>query len=139
MTLAWDPELADRRAAFCAEFEHRCLSCGEPVARRGISPDVAMAVACKYFDVTIDDLRSNCRHNDLVEARALVAWALRSLGRPRSYRQIGAELNRDQSSINHLHHKAIELRLRNEDFDKVCRGIGERWMQAGENRHVRCS
>ena len=138
MTLAWNPELLEQRSSFCAEFEHRCLFCNKPISRRGIASDIAVAVACKFFATTETELRSDRRHADLVEARAFVVWTLRSLGRPRSYRQIGDALNRDQSSVNHLHKKAIELRLINDDFDAACRGFGQRWMETGETRHARC-
>ena len=138
MSLAWTPELFEQRNKCCGEFEHRCLICRRPIARRGISPDLAISVALGQFGVTLPDLLSTRRHARLVEARAFVAWALRSLGWKRSYPVIGAVLCRDPSSAMHLHRKAIELRLTNCNFDAACRGLGERWLYLGETRHVRC-
>ncbi|MEQ1499165.1 MAG: helix-turn-helix domain-containing protein [Novosphingobium sp.] len=139
MTLAWNPELLAHRSTFCGEFEHRCLDCGRPIARRGILPETAIGAALRVFEVSLEELRSDHRHADLVEARAFVVWALRSLGRPRSYARIGETIGRDQSSVNHLHRKAIELRLINDDFDAACRGLGQRWLEVGGTRHARCS
>ncbi len=138
MTLAWNPELLRERHRFCGEFEQRCRSCGQPVTRRGISSDIVIGVAVRVFAVTADDIRSERRHADLVEARAFVVWALRSLGRARSYPEIGRLLNRDPSSIVHLHRKAVELRLIDNDFDAACRGLGQRWLETGVPHHGRC-
>ena len=139
MTLAWNPELLAERSKCCGEFEHRCIACRRPIVRRGIAPETAIKVAETVFGLGFADLVSDRRSADLVEARAFIVWALRSLGRPRSYPEIGRLLKRDQSSVNHLHRKAIELRLTNDDFDAACRGLGERWLQTGETRHARCS
>ena len=138
MSMAWHPELRESRSRFCAEFEHRCLQCGQPIARRGPSAELVIETACRAFDLTREELLSSSRHADLVDARAFVVWALRSLGRPRSYVEIGQLLGRDQSSVNHLHRKAIAQRLADNDFDAACRGFGERWKLAGETRHARC-
>jgi len=139
MTLAWNPELLRERNRFCAEFEHRCLICGKPVTRRGLSAQIVVMVAERHFAVSEIELQSPRRNASLVEARAFVVWALRSLGRAKSYPEIGAVLNRDASSIVHLHRKAVELRLIDNDFDAACRGLGQRWLEMGERRHARCS
>ena len=138
MTLAWHPELLAKRSEFCGEFEHRCLICRKPIVRRGIYPATALTLAQDEFCVSEVDLLSRRRHAGLVEARAFVVWAMRSLGRAHSYPEIGRLLDRDQSSINHLHRKAIELRLIDDHFDRACRRLGQRWLQSGEKRHARC-
>lgn len=138
MTLAWNPELLAERHKCCGEFERRCLTCNRPIVRSCVSTGLVLAVADEVFGVTEDDLTSRFRHAELVEARAFVAWALRSLGRAKSYPQIGKLLGRDASSAMHLHRRAIEMRLINNDFDAACRGFGQRWVETGETRHARC-
>lgn len=138
MTLAWNPEMLEKRHRFCGEFEHRCLLCGDPINRAGPSTDLVLAVAARHFGFSTAEIVSRHRSAELVEARAFVVWALRSLGRARSYPVIGRLLDRDQSSINHLHRKAVELRLQSNDFDAACRGLGQRWFETGETRHARC-
>lgn len=138
MTLAWNPELLEHRHKSCGEFERRCPCCQRPIVRRGVSEDLAISLAVKLFGVTRDDLLSNRRHANLVDARAFVVWALRSLGRAKSYPVIGRALGRDPSSAVHLHRKSIELRLSNDDFDAACRGLGLRWLETGEPHHARC-
>lgn len=138
MTLAWNREMLAERHKCCGEFERRCLTCNRPILRNGVSIKLVIGVVDEVFGVTQEDLRSRCRHAELVEARAFVSWALRSLGRVRSYPAIGRLIGRDASSAMHLHRRAIEMRLSNNDFDAVCRGFGERWMETGETRHARC-
>lgn len=139
MTLAWHPELLEQRHRFCSEFERRCLRCGQPIIRRGPSFELILGVIEMVFGVQQLELASARRQTELVEARAFAVWALRSLGRARSYTVIGRLLDRDQSSVNHLHRKAIELRLRSDYFDATCRGLGQRWLNSGETAHARCS
>lgn len=101
-------------------------------------PSTALAVAMRLFGVTADELASPRRDNRLVEARAFVVWSLRTLGRKLSYPEIGRHLNRDHSSVHHLHRKAVVLRLQDPAFDAACRGLGERFLETGETRHARC-
>ncbi len=87
----------------------------------GLDPAIVVSIAQAEFGVLRSDILSRRRRDDYVEARAFVAWALRSLGRPMSYPAIGRELaGRDHTTIINLHRKAIALRLTRPAFKGAC-------------------
>lgn len=85
---------------------------------------VILPVAAHRFGVSMDDLVGPRRFPRLVQARAFVVWALRSLGRPVGYTPIGELLGgRDHTSAIYLHEKAIWLRLHEPEFAAACTAI----------------
>lgn len=52
--------------------------------------------AARYYDVTVDNLRSSSRDKDVTDARHIAAWLLRQDGR--SYPEIGTALHKDHTT-----------------------------------------
>ena len=82
--------------------------------------EYAVQAAIDAYAIDFIDLVSRRRQAPLIHARAMVVWALRTIGGETSYPAIGRVLARDHSSIIHLHGKAIALRLGDERFAAAC-------------------
>lgn len=117
------------------QADDRCHSCGKPSHLIGPYPELVLAFAANAFGVAQIDILSRRRNADFVRARAFVVWALRSLGVARSYPKIGMVLERDHSSIIHLHQKAIRLRLEDKEFAQACHRIISLFYQARGHTH----
>ncbi|MDE2595978.1 MAG: hypothetical protein KGL44_03775 [Sphingomonadales bacterium] len=101
-----------------------CPCCHRPLPRSQEVDGIAFGVAARHFDVTEAGLRGPGRTERITRARALVVWALRSLGNQLSYPAIGRLLGeRHHSTIINLHQKAISLRLRDPVFAAQCREV----------------
>jgi chromosomal replication initiation ATPase DnaA len=107
---------------------HLCPCCRRPMPeRRGVAA-LAFATAMAVYGVSAAEMRSAVREDDVIKARGLVVWALRSIGEPVSYPVIGRMLGgRDHSTIIHAHRKAITLRLADSRFALACRAIEIAW------------
>lgn len=101
-----------------------CPCCHRPLATRSGIAAMAIAAAEAVYGVTPPELRGVGRQQHTVKGRALVAWALRSLGETVSYPVIGRMLGgRDHTTIMNLHRKAIALRLIDQEFALACRAM----------------
>lgn len=92
---------------------------------RWVSPETAINLASALCNVPRADIVSERRQQEMVRARALVTWVLRTVPvRPMSYPKIGRALGgRDHTSIMHLHQVAIRRRLEDEAFRRSCEAI----------------
>jgi Bacterial dnaA protein helix-turn-helix len=127
-----DPQTAALIASSPAEFLPACGACATPLRQAVFPADIAFALVRAEFGIARDDLVSAQRTDRLVTARAYFVWVLATLGRRRSYPQIGALLGgRNHSTIINLHRKAIGLRLNNAAFAAACLRIGTRWRNQG--------
>jgi len=102
--------------------------------RPPIDAEIVIAIALREFGVDRNDLISIRRPAHLVKARAFVVWALRTLGRARSYPEIACILSagrpqdaRDHSGVINLHQKAIALRLGDNHFADACRRLAHHY------------
>lgn len=55
-----------------------------------------LAAAARYYDVSVEEIRSTSRDSDVTSARHVTAWLLREAGR--SYPEIGRVLHRDHTT-----------------------------------------
>ncbi|MDZ4308401.1 helix-turn-helix domain-containing protein [Allopontixanthobacter sp.] len=116
MTRKWTAELHEQSHAAVASDQGP------------IPIDLAMNWAVWEFAVSRADLVSKRRQALVVLARSFVVWAMRNLGEPRSYADIGAILGgRDSSSIIHLHQKALAQRLMDSEFAAICTRMRSRY------------
>lgn len=114
-----------------------CPICGRPQHVPGYPAEVLLMVALNEFGIDRIDLLSKRRHADLVQARAFVAWAMRELGKPRSYPVIARALRRDDhTTIYNLHQKAFWLRRHYAEFDAVCARLAENFHALMEHTHA---
>lgn len=58
-----------------------------------------ISIVCKYCEVTRDDLRSDSRKTELVEARNLALFFTHKYGKRKSLEQLGKYFNRKHSSV----------------------------------------
>ena len=127
MTLAWTQdlrELVDDPARNEAVFQ--------------VDPNLVINWAVWEFGVSRQDLLSDRRQAMLVFARSFVVWALRHMGEPRSYPEIGRILGgRNSSSALHLHQKALSQIRRDKGFAAICHRMRDRFLslrtQGGED------
>lgn len=136
MTARWDASLRDQQRM--GELLVGCPLCHSYLKPRGFPPHVAISVAMHEFVVTRDELLGKQRLSHLVKARAFVVWVLRTLGKPTSYPKLGVLMNRDHSSVVHLHKRAIWLRLKDADFDAACLRIAARFNEYQDIDHGHC-
>lgn len=66
---------------------------------RGTLATRVTTICARHFDVTIDDILGTCRVTEIVNARSLTCFLLRSAGT--TYAEIGRQLERDHSTIIH--------------------------------------
>ncbi len=127
----WRTEERNRAGA----IPPRCPTCGHRrIVRRGLRARTLLFVA-DHYGLNEEQLRSGNRHANFVEAKALVVWSLRTLGRAVPYREIGLIFgNKEHSSAIYLHQKAINLRLRDAAFNQACRDLAV--FVAEENEHA---
>ncbi len=93
-----------------------------PVADRPVwvSPSRVIAFVCQFYRIEESDFFAHRRADELVSARALVVWLLRTVpAQPMSYPQIGRAIERDHTSAMHLHKTVIRLRLQDRAFKRV--------------------
>lgn len=114
-----------------------CATCGRMPHLKPINADVVINIAASQFGVTPEEMLSQLRRDQLVEARAFVVWVLRSLGKPVFYTQIGRELGgRDHCTVINLHLKAIWLRMTDLVFAARCASIMERFYATREHSNA---
>lgn len=99
-----------------------CALCGGPIAMGPVLPTAAR-VAQARFGSTLRDVRMHSRARQITPARALIVWALRSLGKGLSYGEIAKIIDRDHTTVIYLHRRAIALRLSDPDFARACREV----------------
>lgn len=117
MTYAWTNALREAEA----------VSAFMPSAP-SISSAVVIKWACWEFEVTENQLLSQRRQAMLVMARSFIAWSMRSLGKPRSYAEIGELLGGYASgAVVHMHQKALDQRRRDPAFDAICERMRQRY------------
>lgn len=117
MTAAWDARLRDDAAMQAAADRL-------PAEMAPLPPARAILFAGLWFDRTRTEIIGKDDLPDLIAARALVVWLLRSVGPPASYPEIGRALGgRHHTTIIHLHQRAIALRLRDRLFGDACRAV----------------
>lgn len=89
-----------------------------------VSPARVIAFVCHFYRIDEVAFHSHRRGDDLVAARALVVWLLRSItAQPMNYCQIGRAIERDRTSVMHLHKKVIALRLQDRRFRRVAEAM----------------
>lgn len=127
MTRKWAPALYEQ--------SHQTVA-----SDRGPVPiDLVLNWTVWEFSVRRADLVSKRRQTMVVIARSFVVWAMRNLGEPRDYEDIGKILGgRDRSSMINLHQKALAQRLLDREFAAICtrmRSRYERIVLQGEDVH----
>lgn len=86
-----------------------------------LNPGTALAFAAECYDCQIEDLLGASKVQYLIEARALVVWALRNSGQAWSYPQIGRVLGgRDHTTAMNLARRATALREQSPQFRGAC-------------------
>lgn len=97
-----------------------------PVADRPVwvSPTRVIAFVCRFYRVEETAFFSRRMAEELVSARALVVWLLRQVpAQPMNYCQIGRAIERDRTSVMHLHKEVIRLRLQDRAFKRVAEAM----------------
>ncbi len=134
MTLAGQKFWREREARILLPL-NVCPCCERPLPVAGAVDEVAIDVACATYGVTRDALMGHSKTRRISNARALVVWALRSLGDQISYDSIGMVLaGRHHSSMVNLHQKAIAMRLSDSTFAAACHAIAAQ-LQKGVHDH----
>lgn len=124
MTVAWNPGLRSCGDAQIAS-DMALLQLNRQ-ALRAVKVDSVKVLlfALAEFGISPNDFFSSRRADELVKARALFVWALRTIGRPASYPELAGLLEkRDHSTAINLHQKAILLRLADPTFAAACRRL----------------
>ena len=94
---------------------------GRPV---WVSPERVIAFVCRFYRIDETAFFAHRRADDLVAARALVVWLLRQVpAQPMNYCQIGRAIERDRTSVMHLHKHVIVLRLQDRAFKRVAEAM----------------
>lgn len=127
MTVAWQqpPSLV---ASEPARFD----------CRPSVDPDLVLMFAARQFGAPVEELLSRRHQAHLVKARAFMVWALRTLGRKRSYPEIGRLMGgRNHAGVIRLHRSAILFRLSDPHFDGACRRLAHRFLETTEAIDVR--
>ena len=134
MTLAGQRFWAEREARIGLPIEV-CPCCERPLPAKGAIDEIAIDKACSVYGITLAALTGPSKVRQFTAARALVVWALRSIGDRLSYQDIGTLLGgRHQSSVVNLHQKAISMRLRDHTFAAACDEIAAK-LQDKEQAH----
>jgi chromosomal replication initiation ATPase DnaA len=109
-----------------------------PEPRLVVGPFTAIRIVAALYSIEENALLSRRRDPLLVEARALVAWVLRTVPtQPMSYPKIARALNKQHhTSAIHLHLMAIKLRLEDEIFARRCTAL-ETYFKQMEKAHGR--
>ncbi len=98
----------------------------KPVADRPawVSPSRVIAFVCQFYRIEETAFFAHRRADELVAARALVVWLLRQVpAQPMNYCEIGRAIERDRTSVMHLHKTVIELRLQDRAFKRVAEAM----------------
>lgn len=82
--------------------------------------DRAVKFVLEWFDITVEDLVAHRRQRHLVHARAMFVWLTRTYRPEVSTTVIGRWIDRDHSTVLHLHLKAVALRTADRRFDRGC-------------------
>lgn len=93
-----------------------------PVADRPVwvSPTRVIAFVCQFYRIEETAFFSHRKAAELVAARALVVWLLRTVpAQPMNYCQIGRAIERDRTTVMHLRKHVIVLRLQDRSFKRV--------------------
>lgn len=131
MTAAGQDLWSQRDAAFTLKLDC-CPLCRRPLPLHGSVFDQAIAVAEDVYRVSRAAIAGPSSTKCVSTARALVVWALRSLGRDLSYHAIGRLVGgRHHSTVVSLHQKAIALRLSDAAFADACREVAIRLQTRG--------
>lgn len=102
-----------------------------------VSPTRVIAFVCQFYRIDECAFFSHRKASELVAARALVVWLLRSVpAEPMNYCQIGRAIDRDRTSVMHLHNTVIGLRLQDRTFKRVAEAMRFHF-QHSENDHAR--
>lgn len=98
-----------------------CPCCGRPYpVGRGVH-EHALAAAEAVFGVSRAAIEGKSQTRQVARARALVVWALRSVGGELSYQSIGQLIGgRHHSTVVDAHQRAIAARLRDRTFARAC-------------------
>ncbi len=94
-----------------------------------VTPDLVIAVAAEYFDVTADEIRSASRSRPLVTARQLAMYLCRELT-DLSLPKIGERFGgRDHSTVVHANHKVRQLMQEQQTYFEQVRELTTRIKQ----------
>lgn len=114
----------------------RCAICGRLAHLMNLPRQDVIDMACTHFDVTHEMLAGPRKYSELLEARAFVVWALRMLGHPRSYAEIGRLLgDRDSTTAVNLHAKALLLLRDSADFAALCTRVATTFYASRSHDH----
>lgn len=101
-----------------------CPTCSRPMFDHDGVVRMAFAAAEAVYGVPREEIALPFHREDLVKARALVAWAMRTIGGMVSYAVIAQTIGlSDHHSAAGYHRRAIALRLRDRGFDQACRAM----------------
>lgn len=93
---------------------------GEP----RLNPGSAIAFAADCFGLSIEQLLSDAKQAQLVDARALAVWGLRTAGAGWSYPMIGRAMGgRDHTTIMNLKRRADRLITQSPRFAGACEDL----------------
>lgn len=101
---------------------HSPLPSLRPVTDRPawVSPSKVINFVCAIYQIEDTAFFAHRRAEQLVEARAMAVWLLRSVpALPTSYPKIGRAIDRHHTDAMHLHRMAIGLRLTDARFKRV--------------------
>lgn len=111
------------RPAISAEEKARMSSHGTSDISDS-NTDIVIAVTCHLFGIEQNALLSHRRWPEIVKARAFLVWCMRAMHhQPISYPAIGRLIERDHTTVMHLHRKAIVLRMIDREFASLCTGF----------------
>lgn len=85
------------------------------------------------LQVSVEDIYSRRRAQDLVTARALFVWLLRTYQLPLpEYATIGRWIGKHHSSVMNLYDIAHKRRLEDPQFEELCRKFAASLLRSGE-------
>lgn len=98
-----------------------------------VSPSRVITFVCQFYQIEEIDFFAHRRADKLVSARALVVWLLRQApAQPMNYCQIGRAIERDRTSVMHLHNTVIILRLQDRAFKRVAEAMRFHFQHSAE-------
>ncbi len=98
-----------------------------------VSPSRVITFVCQFYRIEETDFFAQRRAVELVAARALVVWLLRQVpAQPMNYCQIGRAIERDRTSVMHLHKTVIVLRLQDRAFKRVAEAMRFHFQHSAE-------
>jgi chromosomal replication initiation ATPase DnaA len=98
-----------------------------------VSPSHVITFVCRFYRIEEAAFFAHRRADELVSARALVVWLLRTVpAQPMNYCQIGRAIERHRTDVMHLHKTVIALRLQDRAFKRVAEAMRFHFQQSAK-------